>query len=189
MLKYAMLDEGNIVIYIGTQQEKDNTEKGTVWVPIPEEEVQNVKLGYQWRPDLNKFERVRLSLPKEKARLLDLNIQIYIEKMTFVLQGYDYYEIMTFPYQTQDLLSYRQIEVGERAELLFLPALCDARGIPLNELIPRLEKKIKQFAYISGYLTGMKQKFEERIELSDRYEYLDEIEKHLKIWRKANLLG
>lgn len=189
MLKYAMLDKGNIVIYIGTQQEMENTERGTVWVPIPENELENVRLGFQWRPDLKRFERVRLSLKKEKERLLDLNIQIYIEKMTFVLQGYDYYEIMTFPYQTQDLLSYRQIEAGERADLIFLPALCDARGISLSDLIPRLEKKIKQFAYISGYLTGMKQKFEERIELSDRYEYLDEIERHLKIWRKANLLG
>lgn len=189
MTKYAMLDDGNIVTHIGTKQDKDNTEKTVKWIQLSAAEEHVVQVGYQWRPDKGIFERVRLPLDEERERILEKNIKIYSDKMGLILSGYDYYEIMTFPYQTQDLINYRAVERGEAtSDLWFLPALCQARGLPVSIVVDRLEEHVRKFAKVSGYITGMKQKFEERINYAPTYEMLDELERHLEIWRQQSLL-
>lgn len=189
MTKYAMLDDGNIVTHIGTKQDRDNTEKTVKWIQLSAAEEHVVQVGYQWRPDKGIFERVRLPLDEERERILEKNIKIYSDKMGLILSGYDYYEIMTFPYQTQDLINYRAVERGEAtSDLWFLPTLCQARGLPVSIVVDRLEEHVRQFAKVSGYITGMKQKFEERINYAPTYEMLDELERHLEIWRQQSLL-
>ena len=185
--RYAMIGDKNLVVYIGNETEKNNSEPSTEWVQLTDEEVAVVKIGYLFRRDKGIFERVRQPIKEEQKRLFEKNVDIYSQKMSALLSGYDYYEIMTFPYQTQDLLNYRKMERGEYGELWFLPALCAARGIPLDMLIPKLEDKIRLFSKASGYVTGMKQRFEDRIPYAENYDLIDELDKHLDMWRNTPL--
>lgn len=185
--RYAMIGDKNLVVYIGNETEKNNSEPSTEWIELTDEEVAVVKIGYLFRRDKGVFERVRQPIKEEQKRLLEKNVDIYSQKMGALLSGYDYYEIMTFPYQTQDLLNYRKMERGEYGELWFLPALCAARGIPLDMLIPKLEDKIRLFSKASGYVTGMKQRFEDRIPYAENYDLIDELDKHLDMWRNTPL--
>lgn len=185
--RYAMIDDKNLVVYIGNETEKTNSEPSIEWIQLTDEEEAVVKIGYLFRRDKGVFERIRRSIKEEQKRLFEKNIAIYSQKMGTILYGYDDYEIMTFPYQTQDLLNYRKMERGEYGELWFLPSLCAARGIPLDMLIPKIEDKVRIFAKVSGYATGMKQRFEDRITYAENYDLIDELDKHLDMWRNTPL--
>ncbi len=180
--RYALIDD-NIVKHIGTQEEKDNTEEGLLWVPIPE--GIHVRVGFHYDKKTKLFTRIRKPIEVEKKELLDKVNSIYSQKMRQLTDGFSEFEIMTFP--RQDLEMYIYTKGASQKELdnnlVFLKALANARGVPFDALMGKAVQKSKAFAYASGCITGFRQRFEDNITACDDYRVLDEIEGHVNKWR------
>lgn len=180
--RYALLDESNIVLYIGGELEYTNSEPGLSWVQINDN--QEVKTGYRYIPEYHQFERVRKSILSEKQDLLKLVNVIYEKKMGYLLSDYSQYEVMTFPRQAQELDFYNRMKQGDQTgKIVFIRALCQARQIPEEILWEKLDQKNTAFTWASGWITGTRQRFEDLINYASTYLHLDEIEEQIKKWR------
>lgn len=183
--RYALLDDHDVVIYIGKEEEYLRSEAGLTWIGLlPETQV---KTGWKYCFNSREFKRVRKSLGEERQLLLSRINQVYRNKMSMLLYGYDEYEVMTFPFQVMGMDDYRSGRAGTFG-LIFMQALSEGRKRPLADMVDRTESKTKQFVYICGFLTGVRQKLEEYAMDAIDYKQLDEVEEHLDRWSAEGLV-
>lgn len=181
---YALLDDRNRVVFIGSKADMDSSEKGLVWVGIPTHVSVKIGMFYDFHQQL--FLKKYLPLPEEKKRLMTELISVYRSKMQIVLQDYDIYETITFAFQVMGL---NELNVGRQdtVGVVFLGGLAAGRLETIEETLQATRPHLIPFAQVSGYLTGVKQRLERNIKGIQREDQIDEIEEHIARWKAAPL--
>lgn len=172
MAKYVIINNKNIVTYIGTRHEMENTEPNIQWVLV--DDNVDVALGFRYNPEEKKFHRVRQSLQTEKEKLLAKVNYIYDQTSKRILLDFPEEEVKTFPFQIMELLKYQDYLAGdENAEPVMLKAIAFQRYLTVEDIIPRLRKLSSTLMTYLGTVVGARQHLEDEIKAAATHERLD----------------
>lgn len=171
MTKYVSI-ENNIVTYIGTRTEKENTEPTIQWIMVDDDV--DVQIGYRYDKLQRSFSRVRQSVQTEKQNLLAKVNYIYDQTSKKILADFPEEEVKTFPFQVMELLAYPAYLNGDAAaEPIMLKAIAHQRGVSLEDIILRLRGLSNQLRFILGTVVGMRQHLEDEIRAATTHHRLD----------------
>lgn len=184
--RWALLDERDVVVYIGTCEDRLNSEAGLPWVALTEKDV-HVRLGYKY--DFKKREFIRIRRPVEVERndiLLRIN-QVYHDKVGGLLSSFDEYEIMTFPFQFMAIIEHR-LNMTDGICQHFLRGLSDGRVEGSSSTIEAIIRAGSQPMYLIGLATGTRHTFEKRAWYVQDHAQLDELDAQITEWENTTLI-
>lgn len=104
-------------------------------------------------------------------KLKEIN-DAYDNVVSSLVSDYPSSEILTFDKQEQEALAWSS---DENADTPLIDALAKGRGIDKEELVSRILKKSDVFSVTIGYLTGLRQKYEDELKLAQTKEEIDSI--------------
>lgn len=142
---------------------------------IQDDYPQNVELGYTVttetieEPGLIHVTYQVVKLPEEQiysvkqAKLQEANSNL--ERMcNIAVATYPESEVLTFDQQVKEAALYELNPEISTSEIPLISGIASARGLSLEELVPKINAKHMTYALLSGNLIGQRQAIEDRIE-------------------------
>lgn len=181
--KHVLL-KGDIVTYIGTKEEAQNSEPGLQWMEVAID--MPVEVGYRYYSKTKSFVRARGSLDYEKKRLLGEVNYAYDLMSKKILSSFPEEEVKTFPFQVSELSVYNGYKAGdEGADPIMLKAIAYQRGIPLDILVERTQELATHLKHTLGTMVGRRQWLEQEILEALDFHRLDIIEMEVENFKKG----
>lgn len=118
------------------------------------------------------LESIEPTLDELKTEKLKEINDAYDNVVSSLVSDYPSSEILTFDKQEQEALAWSS---DENADTPLIDALAKGRGINKEELVSRILKKSDVFSVTIGYLTGLRQKYEDELKLAQTKEEIDSI--------------
>ena len=133
-----------------------------IWEEKPEHYIVEAEWLAQRQAEADAAEQVRLNDPvlarNEKYAEINNDCQAALSALTFT---YPDRELLTFERQEREA---RALLAGDSAaDVTHITAIAQGRGIPVEELAQKIIAKADAFALASGWLIGMRQKYEDQL--------------------------
>ena len=175
------MDFGNIIYR--TDIKAYIIKNGTYMIPHPDDTTVPESIHAEFDPlwnEINEYAKENPDKVKEEQLVIkeptieELKIEKLKEINTFydiaisqLVSSYPVNELLTFDKQEQEANSYIN---DQNANTPFIDALALGREIDKNELISRILIKAESFATAAGYLTGIRQKYEDKLNQAQNIE-------------------
>lgn len=177
MLYFAQIVNGRVVNVIEGDPE-GRFSPDIIWTPCDKD----TQIGDIATDDTeNKFIRETLSLEDEITNTLNMIKQIYRDKMSMVTKDYDQHEIMTWPVQIEEA---KLVLAGELSDVIFLKEIANERGLNLTILAQRVLQNNAAFRYVTGKITGTRQRLEDITKGATSLSRLNRVRKEVLAWQQ-----
>ncbi|UAX41248.1 hypothetical protein [Pasteurella canis] len=137
---------------------------------------------YKWKNNKWVIDKAKQKeqLNAEKTRLILFTANKVDEMKSALLSGYPQAEIDSFYKQEKEALAYK---ADNSADTPMLKIIAQTRGMPFDLLVEKVLEKSSQFSHAMGAIIGQRQKFEDRILVTETLEDLTVIENEVKEWQ------